>query len=246
MWPNESQQLMVDCEQGDMLQNRCDSCCVEEAEFGTRFQMQLLRKIRLIVGILMVLLGLAVVLLGVLTATTILSHKGQCEKLHTGTPVEAVREKQYLPPDVSRPIAMLTVPREQNVPNEILEWQDKNIYCQGGFVYSNGTLIVPAKGMYRVYLQVTFMYEREKHHNRFAPNQLGLKISVEKFSKNYPMFVSLLTSEDTMSCEGGWTKSMYTSGTFELEAGSQLRVKSNHPELIHHQDSEVFFGAESV
>lgn len=77
MWPNESQQLMVDCEQGDMLQNRCDSCCGEEAEFGTRFQMQLLRKIRLIVGILMVLLGLAVVLLGVLTATTILSHKGQ-------------------------------------------------------------------------------------------------------------------------------------------------------------------------
>lgn len=145
--------------------------------------------------------------------------------------------------DIKHPSAMLTVPLGNSTDGVYLQWESaiSNAYCQGGFSYSNGDLVVPRDGIYRVFLQIT--YEGYGKHCPFSEMKLNNKVLF--YRKSYHDDVTLLTSDDTMTCsEEPWTKSLYTSGLFKLEANGRLHVKSNYRQFIARNEHQVFFGAE--
>ncbi|AWP06620.1 putative tumor necrosis factor ligand superfamily member 15-like [Scophthalmus maximus] len=145
--------------------------------------------------------------------------------------------------DVMNPSAMLTVLLDSNSEGEYLEWESEkgNAHCRGGFNYSGGGLVVPRTAIYRVFLQVT--YERRKE----CSGQLRLSNSVFFITESYKHNVLLLSSVDTVSSSlEHWRKSLYTAGSFHLEAGGRLRVTSSHRECVVDREELLFFGAEHL
>ncbi|XP_068617024.1 lymphotoxin-alpha-like [Brachionichthys hirsutus] len=142
------------------------------------------------------------------------------------------------------PSAMLTAARGENTEStgKYLKWESEkgHAFCNGGFSYSQGNLVVPRDGIYRVFLQITY----EKKDN-VSCETLSLINSVVYYRDTYPEDVTLLSSADTVSCSMEvWSKSLYASGLFNLEADGKLRVKASTPHLIIQREHEVFFGAE--
>uniref|UniRef100_A0A3B4X2T8 THD domain-containing protein n=1 Tax=Seriola lalandi dorsalis TaxID=1841481 RepID=A0A3B4X2T8_SERLL len=136
-----------------------------------------------------------------------------------------------------------SAPFEKNTDGKYLLWESKigNAHCHGGFNYSSGNLVVPRNGVYRVFLQITYEGER------------GPECSGEEVLSNIVYWIRdsyggerpLLSAVDTVSCRmKHWSKSLYTAGSFLLEANSRLRVNSTHPQLIANNEYQVFFGAE--
>ncbi|XP_068166744.1 lymphotoxin-alpha-like [Antennarius striatus] len=139
------------------------------------------------------------------------------------------------------PSAMLTDARSGTTGSKYLFWESRNGYafCHGGFSYSRGDLVVPRDGVYRVFLQITYEQDDKSCDTLVLVNQ------VLYFRDAYPDDVPLLSSMDTVSCSlGHWTKSLYASGLFKLDANSSLRVTSSAPGLIIRSQHQVFFGAE--
>lgn len=144
-------------------------------------------------------------------------------------------------PDVQTPSAMLTAYRGNQTVGDYLQWETG--HCEGGFHYSNGDLVVPKDGFYRVFLQIT--YQSDGEH---CPKvEMKLNNKVRYFTDSYRMDTTLLSSDDTVRCsKEPWTKSLYTSGLFKLEANDRLRVTSNYRKFITRNHYEVFFGAERL
>ncbi|XP_022075810.1 lymphotoxin-alpha-like [Acanthochromis polyacanthus] len=143
--------------------------------------------------------------------------------------------------DVQTPSAMLTAYRGNQIVGEYLQWEIG--HCEGGFHYSNGDLVVPKDGFYRVFLQIT--YQSNGEHCPKAEMKLNNKVLC--FTDSYPTDTPLLTSDDTVKCNKElWTKSLYTSGLFKLEANARLRVNATYPTFIARNNYEVFFGAERL
>lgn len=139
------------------------------------------------------------------------------------------------------PLAMLTAPIGDNTAGAYLKWEPDlgKAICRGGFNYSNGDLVVPRNGFYRVFLQIT--YGSTTDHS--CKPQLSNCVLL--FQESYKANVELLRSFDTVNCSmEQWSKSLYTSGVFYMEANSRLRVQSSHREHIAKNEHLVFFGAE--
>lgn len=118
-----------------------------------------------------------------------------------------------------------------------LLWESKqgNTHCQGGFSYSNGNLTVPRSGIYNIFLQITY------HCNDHQV--VLLKHTVHSVSDAYDIDSPLLSAEETVSHDpSGWSKSIYTSGSYYLKANSVLRVASTHLKHISKNEKLVFFG----
>ena len=102
--------------------------------------------------------------------------------------------------------------------------------------------MVPRDGIYRVFLQIT--YEIKSSH-RCDENVLRLDNKVFRITESYNDDVPFLSAVDTVSCSmENWHKTIYTAGSFFLEANSRLRVKSTYSEHIVNHEYLVFFGAE--
>ncbi|XP_034547079.1 lymphotoxin-alpha-like [Notolabrus celidotus] len=188
-----------------------------------------------------VLALLGVVMLGAL------GHSPECKpmiKLHSHP--RGYMDKQHQLTEVRTPSIMVTAPTGSNSKGGRLVWETNvgRVHSYGGFIYSNGSLVVPRKGLYRVFLQLTF----EGMPKRCVPNrELKLVNYVLMYHEKYPKDVTLLTSTDRVNCSPElWSKSLYTSGLFELDAKSRLSVMSSDPDFITKNESEVFFGAELV
>lgn len=144
--------------------------------------------------------------------------------------------------DFKHPSAMLTVPRGDSVKGKYLEWESKagHAFCNGGFNYSSGDLVVPRNGFYRVFLQIA--YESKAS---LACEGRTLINTVFVFRDAYRVDRPLLSSVDTVGCgTEPWIKSLYTSGVFYLEVNCRLRVTSSFRDLIVREEHQVFFGAE--
>uniref|UniRef100_A0A667YFL3 THD domain-containing protein n=1 Tax=Myripristis murdjan TaxID=586833 RepID=A0A667YFL3_9TELE len=124
---------------------------------------------------------------------------------------------------------------------DVLEWEDKrgHAHLDGGFGYFDGNLVVPRDGNYKVYVQITY----EKYDDFPCEEELRLFQWVYRFQQSYPDNVTLMSSVDTMSCSMTRPKkSLYASAVFPLKAKDRLWVRSSHPELICHEEHQVFFG----
>ncbi|XP_017260574.1 lymphotoxin-alpha-like [Kryptolebias marmoratus] len=140
------------------------------------------------------------------------------------------------------PRALLTVSQNHNHSGKYLQWESKlgKAHCGGGFIYSDGDLVVPRTGYYRVYVQIAYESVAELCHH----NVMLLTHSVLYYSDSYPENVVLLSSVDTVRCNETWKKSLYTSAVFHLEANGRLRVTSSQPNHIMKNEQDVFFGAD--
>lgn len=163
----------------------------------------------------------------------------QPDSYSTGISMEQQQQK-----DFKNPSAMLTAPRGNSTVGEYLAWEsdDGAAFCHGGFSYSSGSLVVPRNGVYRVFLQITY---ESKGDFECPSDELRLHNTVFFIRDTYNKNVPLLSSVETVSCSmEQWSKSLYTSGLFSLEANGRLSVKSLYPELIVKKEYQVFFGAE--
>lgn len=155
--------------------------------------------------------------------------------------IQQAPERFYADTDVQTPSAMLTAPRGNRTVGKYLQWEIA--HCEGGFQYSSGDLVVPRDGFYRVFLQIT--YHSDGEHCPLPEMKLNNKVF--SFMESYPEDTFLLTSDDTVRCSKDlWSKSLYTSGLFKLDANSRLHVTANYPEFIARNHYEVFFGAERL
>ncbi|KAJ0067833.1 hypothetical protein NL108_011063 [Boleophthalmus pectinirostris] len=244
----------------DMLPQRCpemSNCvCAEEAaaQIPIRLQMRLLSTARLIsVSIILLLVMVLAILVLLLFGSRASSH--QSKELEPSPPnlSEARREKQQSAEDLPHSSALLTITERKPFP----EWQgeDGNAHITGHMTVSDGNLSVPTEGLYRLYLQVTFGFDHKQYEIRQQcegsdpicdKDLMSLQIYVQSLSKSYMSFRTLLFSEETMSCSHDWTKTMTTTGTFLLDAGTKLRVQLLHSEFVIDQDTRTFFGAELI
>lgn len=102
--------------------------------------------------------------------------------------------------------------------------------------------MVPRKGFYRVFLQITFDFGDEE----CAESVLPLNSRVLHLASGYELDVPLLTATDTVQCKKGLIKSLYTSGLFSLDVNDRLHVQSSHRNNIAKNEHQVFFGAELI
>ncbi|XP_018524930.1 tumor necrosis factor ligand superfamily member 15 [Lates calcarifer] len=231
----------------------CCCCCGGEEAAGLRHNtlIQLLRqretRFQRMAQVLLVALLVTAAAALALLFTVVLNGRGQqaadtqpMKQTGSRSPDICVTQQQHH--HLDNPSVMLTAPSTNQIPGEFLEWESEigNIHCHGGFNYSSGNLMVPRKGIYRVFLQITY-----ESVNACTEATKRLISEVFYITNSYNDNRRLLSSEDTVSCSlKPWRKSLYTSGLFVLEANSRLRVKSSHPELIVNKQYLVFFGAE--
>lgn len=118
-----------------------------------------------------------------------------------------------------------------------LQWETElgNAFL-GGFNYSDGNLVVPRDGFYRVFLQVTFEIPNE------CENQ-ALSCTVLALSEDYPKYKEILKTDDFVEC-CNCIKTLYTSALFSFKENTMLKVKTNGPYIISKDEKLVFFGAE--
>nr|XP_043873038.1 uncharacterized protein LOC122761914 isoform X2 [Solea senegalensis] len=82
-------------------------------------------------------------------------HQGEKDTVRL-SPGSSSKQQQI--PDVMKPCAIIRAPCCNNTNGKYLLWEHEQgmARCLGGFHYSDGDLVVPRKGMYRVFLQITF------------------------------------------------------------------------------------------
>lgn len=107
-------------------------------------------------------------------------------------------------------------------------------------MYTDGDLVVPRTGFYRVYVQITY----ENLSEECPGDVMVLTHSVYFYQDGYQEYVQLLKAVDTVRCDTQWQKSIYSSAVFHLNANDRLRVKSTQPKNIMKNEHEAFFGAE--
>ncbi|XP_042277639.1 tumor necrosis factor ligand superfamily member 15-like [Thunnus maccoyii] len=161
----------------------------------------------------------------------------------TNSSVISSKQQQHEIADMY-PSAMLTAPNDNFTVGKCLQWQSTlgNAYCDRGFNYSNGNLVVPRHGKYKVFLQITYESDPNKCHGQ---DEIRLSTKVSVFREAYPKDTDLLSSFDTVNCSmNNWSKSLYTAGLFDLPENSKLCVTISHPELIVKREELTFFGVE--
>uniref|UniRef100_A0A672H8N4 THD domain-containing protein n=1 Tax=Salarias fasciatus TaxID=181472 RepID=A0A672H8N4_SALFA len=131
-------------------------------------------------------------------------------------------------------------PVKRSIHGNRLNWENEkgDAFCRGGFNCSNWELVVPKKGIYRVFLQVTW------RQPECAGNELLFKVEVIVFSDTYRQDRVVLSMFDTVTCRTYLTKSLFGSKFLKLTPNSRLHVNSTFPSLITSSEHEVFFGAE--
>ncbi|XP_034727989.1 tumor necrosis factor ligand superfamily member 6-like [Etheostoma cragini] len=209
------------------------------------FLRQKEKRLRRMAQFLAAALLLLVALVLALLVTVVLGVRCHHQPMMQPDSQAGVSDGQQQPKDFKNPSAMLTVPRDNSLDGDYLTWEseDGNAFCHGGFNYSSGNLVVPRKGFYRVFLQITY----ESKDGFKCPSDEVLRLTNEVFviSDSYNENIALLSSVDTVNCSmKQWIKSTYTAGLFLLDANSRLRVKSSYRDLITKKETQVFFGAE--
>ncbi|XP_061837133.1 lymphotoxin-alpha-like [Nerophis lumbriciformis] len=142
------------------------------------------------------------------------------------------------------PSALLTAPEGNRTDGQYLRWgtEHHNAHLHGGFSYSDGSLVVPRTGLYRVFLQVTYWIPDDFKYDTCP---LRLENIVYIFRTSYKEDMPLLSTKHTLSCSTkNWYETVYTAASFELDAQSKLRVTSTLKHLISADATSVFFGAE--
>ncbi|XP_037536692.1 lymphotoxin-alpha-like [Nematolebias whitei] len=244
-------QLVDDWELSSMEEDGCRCACEGGAEAGFHLQQLGLRataRRAVLAALALLLVGLVAALvtagLGLRELRPKSSQHNKVDFLQSGVDgnqqVETPASKDLS--GSKKPGARLTASNISNPHGKYLLWESKegNVHCNGGFLYSDGDLVVPRQGYYRVYVQMTFEGEAESCKS----DVLLLTYSVFCYHDSYQRDLMLLTAVDTTTCPKNWKKSLYSSSVFFLEANSRLRVTSSLSNHVLKNEYETFFGAD--
>uniref|UniRef100_UPI00398E3120 tumor necrosis factor ligand superfamily member 15-like n=1 Tax=Pristiophorus japonicus TaxID=55135 RepID=UPI00398E3120 len=140
-----------------------------------------------------------------------------------------------------RPMAHITGIKSSDGHLGYMEWEiEKGLaFIKNGFVYQNGSLIVPVTGQYFVYSQV---YLRDTDFvesndlithtvNKRTPTELAPTTLISKNVQCQPNIDRL------------WFQTNYVGGTFMLKKGDELFANISDLALVGIEENKIFFGA---
>ncbi|XP_060697025.1 tumor necrosis factor ligand superfamily member 6-like isoform X2 [Hemiscyllium ocellatum] len=122
-----------------------------------------------------------------------------------------------------------------------MEWETEEglAFVKNGFIYQNGSLIVPITGRYFVYSQV---YLRDK--NCLESNELIMH-TVNKRTQTDSAPTILISKH--IQCQPYvdhlWFQTNYVGGTFTLNKGDELFAHVSDLTLLGFEENKTFFGA---
>ncbi|XP_048414826.1 tumor necrosis factor ligand superfamily member 15-like isoform X1 [Stegostoma tigrinum] len=140
-----------------------------------------------------------------------------------------------------RPVAHLTGTKLSDGPRQYMEWETEEglAFVKNGFIYRNGSLIVPVSGRYFVYSQV---YLRDK--NCLESNEL-ITHTVNKKTQIDSAPTTLISKR--IQCRPNmdhlWFQTNYVGGTFALNKGDELFAHISDLTLLGFEENKTFFGA---
>uniref|UniRef100_A0A8C3SSE4 Lymphotoxin-alpha n=1 Tax=Chelydra serpentina TaxID=8475 RepID=A0A8C3SSE4_CHESE len=113
-------------------------------------------------------------------------------------------------------------------------------FTRGGFRLANGSLVVPASGLYFVYFQASFL-------GAACPagaEPLILAHRVLLFSDTYPQDVPILSAHKT-ACPGGgpWYRALRQGAAFALQKGDRLSTQTEGEAHLLAGQGALSFGA---
>ncbi|XP_048414827.1 tumor necrosis factor ligand superfamily member 15-like isoform X2 [Stegostoma tigrinum] len=126
-------------------------------------------------------------------------------------------------------------------PRQYMEWETEEglAFVKNGFIYRNGSLIVPVSGRYFVYSQV---YLRDK--NCLESNEL-ITHTVNKKTQIDSAPTTLISKR--IQCRPNmdhlWFQTNYVGGTFALNKGDELFAHISDLTLLGFEENKTFFGA---
>ncbi|XP_023995137.1 tumor necrosis factor a (TNF superfamily, member 2) [Salvelinus sp. IW2-2015] len=142
-----------------------------------------------------------------------------------------------------------------------VEWTDDEgqEFSQGGLELNNNEIVIPQKGLYFIYSQVSFHVSCKadrKHPNN--QDMVHLSNTVTRWSPSYGTeddkeYQTLLNSVRTVckkssnneaASEGKWYNAVYVGAVFSLEKGDRLRTATENRLLpyLESGDGKNFFG----
>ncbi|XP_060697024.1 tumor necrosis factor ligand superfamily member 6-like isoform X1 [Hemiscyllium ocellatum] len=140
-----------------------------------------------------------------------------------------------------RPVAHLTGANLNDGHLRYMEWETEEglAFVKNGFIYQNGSLIVPITGRYFVYSQV---YLRDK--NCLESNELIMH-TVNKRTQTDSAPTILISKH--IQCQPYvdhlWFQTNYVGGTFTLNKGDELFAHVSDLTLLGFEENKTFFGA---
>ncbi|XP_060697331.1 tumor necrosis factor ligand superfamily member 15-like [Hemiscyllium ocellatum] len=147
-----------------------------------------------------------------------------------------------------KPRAHLTVLAKEPSFTEIdgqfsaLQWEDKNglAFTEGQLIYQKPALIIPKKGSYFVYSQVSFRDTR-----RGVRNTTHITLIISKLTSSYPEPTLLLSSTRSLfGNQNHWKVTIYLGAIFQLQSGDRLVVNVSSVALVDiTNDYKTYFGA---
>ncbi|XP_055994479.1 tumor necrosis factor ligand superfamily member 15 [Sorex fumeus] len=155
-----------------------------------------------------------------------------------------------------KPRAHLTVEKQtptQSLGNvlPVLRWQDKVglAFTKNQMNYTNKFLMVPERGEYFVYSQITFRGTRRPCGTIDKANQdnkpESIVVVITKVSNRDPGPIQLLRGTKSM-CEisSNWFQPIYLGAMFSLHKGDMLMVNVSDIKLVDYtKEDRTFFGA---
>ncbi|XP_041843841.1 tumor necrosis factor b (TNF superfamily, member 2) [Melanotaenia boesemani] len=131
-----------------------------------------------------------------------------------------------------------------------LEWthHQGQGFAQGGFRLEENQIIIPQKGLYFVYSQVSFRVscsdDEEGAGRRFTP----LSHRIWRFSNSLGSKVSLMSAVRSACQNGlgsgqGWYNTIYLGAVFQLNKGDKLWTETNQLSELDTDEGKNFFGA---
>ncbi|XP_078406400.1 tumor necrosis factor ligand superfamily member 15-like isoform X2 [Cetorhinus maximus] len=122
-----------------------------------------------------------------------------------------------------------------------MEWEtEKDLaFIKNGFIYQNGSLIVPVTGQYFVYSQVYLRAKNCVESNTFIRHTINKRIRTDLA----PMTLISKTVQCQPNIGDFWFQTNYVGGKFTLNKGDELFANISDLALLGNDENQTFFGA---
>uniref|UniRef100_UPI0037E98A38 tumor necrosis factor b (TNF superfamily, member 2) n=1 Tax=Semicossyphus pulcher TaxID=241346 RepID=UPI0037E98A38 len=137
-----------------------------------------------------------------------------------------------------------------------LEWRNGQgqAFAQGGFKLENNQIIIPQKGLFFVYSQVSFRVPCSDGDERRGAGKglTPLSHRIWRYTDSIGSKVSLMNAvrsacqstpqEDSNHSGQGWYNAIYLGAVFNLNKGDKLWTETNQLSALETEEGKTFFG----
>ncbi|GCC31576.1 hypothetical protein chiPu_0010036 [Chiloscyllium punctatum] len=140
-----------------------------------------------------------------------------------------------------RPVAHLTGAKLNDGHLRYMEWETEEglAFVKNGFIYQNGSLIVPITGRYFVYSQVYLRDENCLESNELIMHTVNKRTQTD----SAPTILISKRIQCQPYVDHLWFQTNYVGGTFTLNKGDELFAHISDLTLLGFEENKTFFGA---